>query len=176
MSIQLKGTKTEANLRAAFSGESQARNRYTYYSEIAKKEGHDEIAKFFEDTANNERIHAKVWFKLLNGDVLPDTKANLAAAMEGERFEHTDMYPAFAKVAKEEGFDSISALFAEIAAIEKKHEEQCKKILDALNGGTSLELKVPNIYCLQCGRDFAGDENVQECPICNAPPVYFMGK
>jgi len=172
----LKGTKTEANLRAAFSGESQARNRYSYYSDVAKSEGYDVIAKFFEDTATNEKVHAKVWYKLLNGNIMSDTQTNLEEAIKGENFEHTSMYPTFAAVAKEEGFDTIASLFTEIATIEKKHEEQCKAILEALNKGNTLDFTTPDTTCLECGHDFREMQKFEFCPVCGASTAFFMAK
>jgi len=174
--MDLKGTKTEKNLLEAFAGESQARNKYSYYSEMAKSEGHDDIAKFFEDTARNEQAHAKAWYKLLNGNVLPDTKQNLEEAIKGENFEHTNMYPAFAKIAKEEGFDSIAFLFSEIGKIEKKHEEQCKAILERLNNGNAPEITAPDTTCLNCGHDFVAEDTLEECPVCGHSWAYFMRK
>ena len=174
--MDLKGTKTEANLRAAFSGESQARNRYSYYSDMAKSEGLAEIAKFFDDMARNEMFHAKAWYKLLNGGTYPDTKSNLEAAIKGESFEHEEMYPSFAKVAKEEGFDSIALMFEDIAKIEKKHEEQCKAILENLNQGKALEVKIPDTTCLNCGHDFLGSEGLDKCPVCEHSSAFFMSK
>jgi len=176
MSDKLKGTKTEANLRAAFSGESQARNRYSYYSDIAKNEGYDEIAKFFEDTATNEKIHARTWYKLLNGGEMSDTLVNLEEAIKGEKFEYSEMYPTFARAAAEEGFNEIAFLFTEIGRIERKHEEQCKAILESLKNGKAMELKMPDITCLDCGHDFMDGENVDTCPVCGAGSAFFMRK
>ena len=131
---ELKGTKTEQNLMTAFAGESQARNKYTYFASKAKKEGYVQIAKIFEETADNEKEHAKLWFKLLEGGSVKDTISNLKAAAEGENFEWTDMYDGFAKEAKEEGFDEIAALFEGVAAIEKEHEERYRKLLERVEG------------------------------------------
>ena len=131
---ELKGTKTEQNLMTAFAGESQARNKYTYFASKAKKEGYVQIAKIFEETADNEKEHAKLWFKLLEGGSVKDTISNLKAAAEGENFEWTDMYAGFAKEAKEEGFDEIAALFEGVAAIEKEHEERYRKLLERVEG------------------------------------------
>jgi len=175
MEKQLKGTKTEANLRAAFSGESQARNRYSYFADTARDEGLTEVAKFFEATALNEKIHAKVWYKLLKDNILPDTKQNLKDAIEGERFERVDMYPSFAKVAKEEGFDDIANLFNEIARIEEKHEKQCMAILESLNNNNAHDFNAPDTTCLDCGHDFV-ESNIEKCPVCNASAVFFMKK
>jgi rubrerythrin len=176
MSEELKGTKTEANLRAAFAGESQARNRYSYYSDMAKQEGFEEIAKFFEDTARNEQAHAKAWYKLLNGNVYPDTKKNLEEAIKGEHFEHDEMYPAFARTAKEEGFDSIAFLFYEIGKIEQKHEEQCKAILECLNQGTATNFRAPDTACMNCGHEFREEEQLENCPVCGHSAAFFMRK
>jgi len=176
MEKSLKGSKTEANLRAAFSGESQARNRYSYFADTARNEGLDEIAKFFEDTATNEKIHAKVWYKLLKDNALPDTKQNLKDAIEGERFERSDMYPAFAKIARDEGFDHIANLFTEIAKIEKKHEEQCMAILESLNNNNAPAFQAPDTTCLDCGHDFVEGSNIEKCPVCNASSVFFLKK
>ena len=128
--MELKGTKTEQNLMTAFAGESQARNKYTYFASVAKKEGYEQIAAIFQETADNEKEHAKMWFKLLNGGQLGDTAANLKAAAEGENYEWTDMYAEFAKTAKEEGFTHIAYLFEEVAKIEKEHEERYLKLLE----------------------------------------------
>ena len=131
----LKGTKTEQNLMTAFAGESQARNKYTYFASKAKKDGYVQIAKIFEETADNEKEHAKMWFKLLEGGSVKDTASNLKAAAMGENYEWTDMYAGFAKEAKEEGFDEIAALFEGVAAIEKEHEERYRKLLEKVEGG-----------------------------------------
>ena len=132
---ELKGTKTEANLQTAFAGESMARNKYTYYASKAKKDGYVQIGKLFEETANNEKEHAKIWFKLLHGGEMPDTAANLLDAAEGENYEWTDMYATFAVEAREEGFTEIAALFEKVAAIEKMHEERYRKLLANVEGG-----------------------------------------
>ncbi|MCL2400070.1 MAG: rubrerythrin family protein [Defluviitaleaceae bacterium] len=172
----LKGTRTEANLRSAFSGESKARNRYSYYSEIAKSEGYDIIAKFFEDTANNEKAHAKAWYKLLNGNILPNTQQSLEEAIKGEYFEHTEMYPQFAQIAREEGFETIATLFEGIAEVEKKHEQQFQKVLESLSEGKELEFRTPDTTCLNCGHDFTKTENVDKCPICESSSAFFIQK
>ena len=130
----LKGTRTEANLMAAFSGESQARNKYTYYASKAKKDGYEQIAAIFEETAANEKEHAKIWFKLLHGGDIPDTIANLEDAAAGDNYEWTDMYAGFAKEAREEGFEEIAALFDGVAKIEKEHEERYRKLLSHIQG------------------------------------------
>lgn len=172
----LKGTKTEANLRTAFSGESQARNKYSYFSEIAAMEGYNEIAKFFGDAANHEMHHAKAWYKLLNGNMFSTTKENLAAAIEGERFERTDMYPIFAKIAKEEGFDSIAFLFEEIGKIERKHEEQYSRFLQSLSDGTTMPHFENDMSCLSCGHEFREDEHLEKCPVCGMSVAFFVHK
>ena len=133
--MELKGTRTEANLMAAFAGESQARNKYTYYASKAKKDGYEQIAAIFEETANNEKEHAKMWFKELHGGSIPGTMENLLDAAEGENYEWTDMYDEFAKVAREEGFDRIATLFEGVAAIEKEHEERYRKLIENIEGG-----------------------------------------
>lgn len=136
---ELKGTKTEQNLWAAFAGESQARNKYTYYASQAKKEGFVQISKIFEETANNEKEHAKIWFKALHGDKIPETLKNLEDAADGENYEWTDMYATFAKEAKEEGFDTLAALFELVGKIEKEHEERYRALLDAVKNSTVLQ-------------------------------------
>jgi rubrerythrin len=176
MAKELKGSKTEANLMAAFMGESQARNRYSYFADRARDEGFDEIAKFFEDTATNEKVHAKVWYKLINGGDMNDTKQNLRDAIAGENEEHTKMYPSFAATAMEEGFLDIAKLFAEIARIEKKHEEQCKSILEGLENITGMNFHAPDMTCLECGHDFNVERDYERCPVCNASPAFFLRK
>jgi rubrerythrin len=176
MAKELKGSRTEANLMTAFAGESQARNRYSYFADKARDEGFDEIAKFFEDTATNEKVHAKVWYKLLNGGSMNDTKQNLRDAIAGERQENSQMYPSFVAVAMEEGFGDIAKLFAEIARIEKKHEEQCKSILDSLENNKGLAFHAPDMTCLECGHDFNIDKNYEKCPVCTASPAFFLRK
>ena len=140
--MELKGSKTEKNLMTAFSGESEARNKYTYYASRAKKDGYEQIAALFQETADNEKEHAKLWFKLLKGGAVPDTMANLVDAAAGEHYEWTDMYATFAKEAKEEGFDTIAALFEGVAAIEKEHEARYLKLLANVkdNGGQRITL------------------------------------
>ena len=143
--MELKGSKTEANLMTAFSGESQARNKYTFYASKARKEGYVQIAEIFEETANNEKEHAKIWFKLLHGGEMPDTAANLLDAANGENYEWTDMYATFAKEAKEEGFTKIAALFEMVGNIEKEHEERYRKLLSKVEGGTVFILSLIHI-------------------------------
>ncbi len=172
--MDLKGTKTEANLMAAFAGESQARNKYTYYASKAKKEGYEQIAAIFEETANNEKEHAKMWFKLLHGNEVPSTVQNLKDAAEGENFEWTDMYDNFAKIAKEEGFDHIAYLFEEVAKIEKEHEERYKKLLENIDSDEVFKKTGVRIWkCRNCGHIHVGEEAPKVCPVCAHPQSYF---
>lgn len=171
----LKGTKTEQNLRAAFSGESEARNKYTYFASVAKKEGYNQIAAIFEETAANEKEHAKMWFKLLEG--IGDTKANLVSAAGGENYEWTEMYPEFARVAREEGFDSIATMFERVAEVEKEHEERYKKLLDNVEGGkVFVRDDVQMWQCTNCGAIVIGKEAPEVCPVCAHPKAYFQLK
>lgn len=170
---ELKGTKTEANLRAAFSGESEARNKYTFYASKAKKEGYEQIAELFLETANNEKEHAKIWFKLLH-DGIGNTKENLADAAAGENYEWTDMYKTFAKEAKEEGFDRIAILFESVAKIEKEHEERYKKLLSNIEEGLVFSKEEDTIWqCANCGHIHVGKKAVETCPVCDHPQAYF---
>lgn len=172
----LKGTRTEANLMAAFAGESQARNKYTYYASKAKKEGYEQIAALFEETANNEKEHAKIWFKLLH-DGMPDTMANLEDAAAGEHYEWTDMYATFAKEAKEEGFDHIAFLFESVAKIEKGHEERYRKLISNLDGGLVFSRDGDTIWeCSNCGHVVIGKKAPEICPVCDHPKAYFQIK
>jgi len=172
----LKGTKTEANLWAAFAGESQARNKYTYYASKAKKEGYVQIAALFEETANNEKEHAKIWFKLLH-DGMPDTMTNLKDAAAGENYEWTEMYAQMAKDAKEEGFDKIAFLFEEVAKIEKEHEERYKKLLANIEDGIVFSRDGDMIWqCANCGHIVVGKKAPEVCPVCNHPQAYFQIK
>lgn len=174
---ELKGTKTEANLLAAFAGESQARNKYTYYASKAKKDGYVQIAELFEETANNEKEHAKIWFKLLHDGAIPDTKTNLLDAAEGENYEWTDMYAGFAKVAKEEGFDQIAALFEGVAKIEKEHEERFRKLLANVEGECVFSKDGDVIWqCINCGHIVVGKKAPAVCPVCAHPQGYFKIK
>ena len=171
----LKGTRTEANLWAAFAGESQARNKYTYFASKAKKDGFVQIASIFEETANNEKEHAKIWFKLLNG--IGNTSENLKAAAEGENYEWTDMYVNFAKEAKEEGFDDIAYLFEEVAKIEKEHEERYKKLLANIEGDLVFSKDGDVVWeCANCGHISIGKKAPEVCPVCNHPKSYFEVK
>ena len=176
--MELKGSKTEANLMKAFAGESQARNKYTYFASKAKKEGYEQIANIFTETADNEKEHAKIWFKLLNGGDVPSTTDNLKAAAEGENYEWTDMYKSFAQTAKEEGFDHIAYLFEEVAKIEKEHEERYMKLLDNINNDLVFKTKDDETVwiCRNCGHVYVGKEAPKVCPVCNHPQSYFERK
>ncbi len=171
--MELKGSKTEANLMAAFAGESEARNKYTYFASKAKKDGYVQIAKIFEETANNEKEHAKIWFKLLNGGI-SDTATNLKLAAEGENYEWTDMYASFAKTAREEGFDNIADLFEGVAKIEKEHEERYLKLLSNVQGGIVFSRDNDMIWqCSNCGHIHIGKASPEVCPVCAHPQSYF---
>ena len=173
---ELKGTKTEANLQTAFAGESQARNKYTYYASKAKKDGYEQIAALFLETANNEKEHAKIWFKLLHGGI-PDTAANLLDAAEGENYEWTDMYANFAKEAREEGFDEIADLFDGVAQIEKEHEDRYRKLLANVKDGLVFSKDGDTIWqCANCGHIVVGRKAPEVCPVCAHPQAYFQVK
>lgn len=173
--MNLKGTKTEANLQAAFAGESQARNKYTYYASKAKKEGYEQIAAIFEETAANEKEHAKMWFKLLHDNSIPDTITNLTDAAAGENYEWTDMYEQFAKDAREEGFDRIAYLFEAVGAIEKTHEARYKKLLENVQDGLVFSSEGDAIWeCRNCGHIYIGKEAPKVCPVCAHPQSYFQ--
>ena len=175
--MELKGSRTEANLMTAFAGESQARNKYTYYASKAKKDGYVQIAQIFEETANNEKEHAKIWFKLLHDGGVPTTVENLKDAAAGENYEWTEMYAEFAKVAKEEGFDHIAALFEMVAKIEKDHEERYKKLLSNIEGGLVFSRDGDMMWiCSNCGHVHIGKEAPEVCPVCAHPKAYFMMK
>ena len=174
--MELKGTKTEQNLMTAFAGESQARNKYTYYASKAKKDGYEQIAAIFEETAGNEKEHAKIWFKLLH-DGMPDTKTNLLDAANGENYEWTDMYAEFAKTAKEEGFDHIAYLFEEVGKIEKEHEERFRKLLNNIEAGKVFVDEQPKMWiCRNCGHIHFGEKAPEVCPVCEHPQSYFEEK
>ena len=171
----LKGTKTEQNLWAAYAGESQARNKYSYYASKAKKDGYQQIAALFEETANNEKEHAKMWFKLVHG--IGSTMENLADAAQGENDEWTDMYPGFAKVAREEGFDQIAAMFEAVAAIEKTHDERYRALLANIEGGLVFSRDGDMIWeCRNCGHIHIGKDAPKVCPVCAHPQDYFQIK
>lgn len=174
--MELKGSKTEANLWTAFSGESQARNKYTYYASKAKKDGYEQIAKIFEDTANNEKEHAKLWFKLLKNGI-GSTAENLEDAAAGENYEWTEMYAEFAKVADEEGFTDIARTFRGVAAIEKAHEERYKKLLANIKEGVVFSRDGDTVWeCANCGHIHIGKKAPQVCPVCAHPQAYFKIK
>ena len=171
----IKGSQTEANLRAAFAGESEARNKYTYFASKAKKEGYEQIAKLFLETAENEKEHAKIWFKLLDG--IGDTAANLKSAAEGENYEWIDMYARFAQEAREEGFDHIAFLFEEVGKIEKEHEERYRKLLSNVETGLVFSRDGEAIWqCANCGHIVIGKQAPELCPVCNHPKAYFQIK
>ncbi|MEI3393268.1 MAG: rubrerythrin family protein [Clostridia bacterium] len=172
--MELKGSKTEKNLMDAFAGESQARNKYTYFASKAKKEGYEQIAAIFQETADNEKEHAKLWFKLLCGGDIPTTAQNLADAAAGENFEWTDMYDRMAKEAKEEGFDHIAFLFEEVGKIEKEHEARYKKLLENVQDGKVFEAGEIKIWkCRNCGHIVVGTKAPAVCPVCTHPQAYF---
>ena len=172
--MNIKGTKTEANLWAAFAGESQARNKYSYYASKAKKDGYEQIAALFEETAANEKEHAKIWFKLLHGGSIPSTIENLKDGAAGENYEWTDMYAGFAKEAREEGFDDIATLFEEVAKIEREHEERYLKLLANIEGGIVFSRDGEMIWkCRNCGHIVVGKNVPDVCPVCAHPQSYF---
>ena len=172
--MELKGSKTEANLMAAFAGESQARNKYTYYASAAKKEGYNQIAAIFEETAGNEKEHAKLWFKLLHDGKVPDTLTNLKDAAAGENYEWTDMYAQFAAVAKEEGFDHIAYLFEAVGKIDTEHEERYNKLIDNIENGKVFERDGIVVWkCSNCGHIHIGTKAPEVCPVCAHPKAYF---
>ena len=173
MANKYAGTQTEKNLMEAFSGESQARNKYTYFASKAKKEGFEQISSLFLKTADNEKEHAKMWFKELNG--IGNTAENLAAAAEGENYEWTDMYATFAKEAREEGFDRIAYLFEAVGQIEKHHEERYRKLLENVEGGLVFSRDGDMIWqCANCGHIHVGKQAPQVCPVCEHPQAYFQ--
>ena len=173
---ELKGSKTEKNMKAAFAGESEARNKYSYFASKAKKDGYVQIGAIFEETANNEKEHAKLWFKLLN-DGIGSTIENLEAAANGENYEWTDMYATFAKEAREEGFDTIADLFEGVAAIEKEHEERYRKLLANIKGDLVFSKDGEQVWqCSNCGHICVGTKAPEVCPVCNHPQAYFQVK
>ena len=170
--MDLKGTKTEKNLMEAFAGESQARNKYTYFASVAKKEGYEQICEIFQKTADNEKEHAKMWFKELKG--IGDTKANLAAAADGENYEWTDMYEQFAKDAEEEGFFELAKKFRAVGQIEKAHEERYRKLLNNIEMQAVFAKSEEKMWeCRNCGHLVIGKEAPEVCPVCNHPQSYF---
>lgn len=172
--MKLEGSKTQANLMAAFAGESQARNKYTFYASQAKKEGYEQIADIFNETANNEKEHAKIWFKLLH-DGVPGTAENLKDAAAGEKYEWTEMYAQFAKEAKEEGFDKIAFLFEAVGKIEKEHEERYNALAANVDNGKVFQKdQQVGWICLNCGHIHYGDKAPEMCPVCAHPKAYFQ--
>jgi len=172
--MELKGSKTEANLKAAFAGESQARNKYTYFASKAKKDGYEQIAAIFEETANNEKEHAKIWFKLLNGGEIPSTIDNLNSAADGENYEWTDMYDEFARIAEEEGFKDIAIKFKQVGEIEKHHEERYRKLLKNINDEVVFSKDEDKIWiCRNCGHVVIGRKAPSICPVCAHPQSFF---
>ena len=175
--MELKGSKTEANLMAAFAGESQARNKYTYYASKAKKEGYEQIAAIFEETANNEKEHAKLWFKELHNGEVPSTLENLKDAASGENYEWTNMYKEFAEVARSEGFNEIARLFEGVGEIEKHHEERYMKLVDNIENNLVSEKGEEKIWiCRNCGHIYKGKNALKVCPICKHPESYMEVK
>ena len=176
-SKSLEGTKTQANLMAAFAGESQARNKYTYYASKARKEGYQQIGEIFDLTAANEKEHAEIWFKLLHDGEIPDTQKNLADGVEGEHYEWTEMYAQFAQEAKEEGFDRIAFLFEGVGKIEKEHEERYAKLLEAAKNGTVFKKGAQTVWvCRNCGHIHIGAQPPEICPVCSHKQAYFEVK
>lgn len=173
--MELKGTKTEKNLQAAFAGESQAHTKYLYYASQAKKDGYVQMANLFEETALNEKEHAKIWFKLLHEGEVPDTMTNLKDAASGENYEWTDMYANFAKEAREEGFTKIAALFELVAKIEKEHEERYRKLLKNIEDGVVFSKENDTVWqCANCGHIIIGKKAPKICPVCDHPQSYFQ--
>ncbi len=171
---ELKGTKTEQNLMTAFAGESQAHTKYQYYASQAKKDGYVQIARIFEETAANEKEHAKIWFKLLHDGAVPKTEQNLKDAAEGENFEWTSMYAEFAKTAREEGLDKIAALFDGVAKVEKEHELRYRKLLTNIEQGLVFARQGETVWiCLNCGHIHVGPQAPALCPVCSHPQAYF---
>lgn len=175
--MQLHGSKTAANLQAAFAGESQARNKYTYYAAKAREDGYEQIAALFEETADNEKEHAEIWFKLLHDGGVPATVTNLADAAAGEHYEWTEMYSTMAKEAREEGFDRIASLFEMVAAIEKEHEERYCKLLKNVEQSLVFSKDGDAIWqCRNCGHVVVGKAAPTVCPVCSHPQAYFQIK
>lgn len=174
MKTKYTGTKTEKNLEAAFAGESQARNKYTFFASKAKKDGFEQIAAIFLETADNEKEHAKMWYKELHGGAVEDTEINLEAAADGENYEWTDMYKEFAEVAREEGFTELAEKFDQVAAIEKSHEERYRKLLSNVREKKVFSKDGDAIWvCRNCGHIVVGKEAPEVCPVCNHPQAYF---
>ena len=177
MSKELKGTRTEANLMAAFAGEAQARTKYNYFASRARKDGYVQIANIFDETAENEKEHAKIWFKLIHDGDVPDTLINLMDAASGENYEWTEMYAEFARVAKEEGLDSIAELFEQVGIIEKEHEERYRQLLSNIKDEKVFSRNVDKVWhCLNCGATIFGKSAPDVCPVCAHPQSYFQIK
>jgi len=175
MSNTLKGTKTEANLMTAFAGESQARVKYGYYASQAKKDGYVQISNIFQETSDNEKEHAELWFKFLHDGRIPDTAQNLKDAAAGENYEWTQMYAEFAKVAAEEGFNDIAALFSQVGTIEKEHEERYKRFSDNIEKNIVFARdRDVQWHCINCGRIIVDKEAPEKCPTCSHPKAYFQ--
>ena len=171
--MELKGSKTEANLLAAFAGESQARNKYTYYASKAKKEGYEQIAEIFEETANNEKEHAKLWFKALHNGEVPSALENLKDAANGENYEWTEMYKEFAETAKSEGFTEIANLFEKVGEIEKHHEDRYMKLVNNIEDNLVVERGEEKVWiCRNCGHIYVGKKALKVCPVCKRPESY----
>jgi len=175
--MEFKGSQTEKNLLAAFAGESQARNKYTFYASKARKEGYNQIAAIFEESAANEKEHAEIWFKLLHDDAIGGTLENLKDAAEGENYEYTSMYPEFAQAAKEEGFTKIAALFEMVAKIEREHEQRYLTLLNNLENGSIFQ-KASKVrwICSNCGHELDSEKAPEVCPVCTHPKAYFVVK
>ena len=172
--MELKGSKTEENLLKAFAGESEARNKYTFYASKARKEGYEQIAAIFEETASNEKEHAKIWFKELHNGDIADTLTNLKDAAAGEHYENTEMYKEFARVAKEEGFDRISELFLKVGEIEMHHEERYMKLIGNINNNLVFEKGEEKVWiCRNCGYVYVGKKAPEKCPVCSHPQSFF---
>ncbi|MDO4179444.1 MAG: rubrerythrin family protein [Phascolarctobacterium sp.] len=172
--MELKGSKTEQNLMTAFAGESQARNKYTYYASVAKKAGYEQVKEVFEETAGNEKEHAKIWFKQLHGGAMPSLEEALADAAAGENYEWTEMYAEFAKTAKEEGFDKIAFLFESVGKIEKEHEERYRALLANIQNDKAFAREEEQVWiCRNCGHIAVGKTAPEKCPVCDHPQAFF---
>ena len=175
--MELKGSKTEENLKKAFAGESEARNKYTFFASKAKKDGYEQIAAIFEETANNEKEHAKMWYKILHGGAVGSTEENLQAGIDGENYEWVDMYKGFAETAREEGFDEIAEKFEQVAMIEKNHEERYRRLLNNVNDAKVFSKDGDVIWiCRNCGHVVIGKQAPEVCPVCDHPRSYFEVK
>ena len=173
--MELKGSKTEMNLLAAYAGESQASIKYQYFASKAKKDGYNQIGNIFEETSRNEKEHAKIWYKFLNGGEIPGTEKNLEVGIDGEHYEWTEMYAGFAKTAKEEGFEELAFLFSEVAKIEKEHENRYKKLLSNIKEGKVFTSDGKQVWiCANCGHIHIGDKAPEICPVCKHPQAYFQ--